>query len=80
MDGYLAKKKKGHSPTLGEITGTVDKPYKFGWPLDYFISELLAKCREGSIFDNILDERIQTLFYRRSGAIAAAIAITIEEP
>jgi hypothetical protein len=76
----LARKANGHRPTLNEIAGVMEKPYAFGWPLDYFVADLLLKCREGSQFENISDDRIQNLFYRRSGPIAAAIAITIEMP
>jgi len=32
------------------------------------------------VFENIDDERIQSMFYRRSGPISAAIAISIELP
>jgi len=52
----------------------------YGWPLEFFAGELFLKCQEGSPFETIREERIQSLFNRRSGAIYAAIAITAEEP
>ncbi len=52
----------------------------YGWRLEDFVSSELLGCREGDQFETLTDERIQGLFFRRTGAIAAAIAITIEAP
>jgi hypothetical protein len=38
------------------------------------------QCKEGDVFQDFSDGRIITLFNRRSGAIAATIAINIEAP
>ena len=57
-----------------------DDDFAYGWPLEFFAGDLFLKCLEGSGFETVGDERIQNLFYRRSGPIAAAIAIAIEEP
>lgn len=76
----LLKKRKGHRPTLHELGEALQAPFKYGWPLDHFVSNLFMGCHEGSEFDNISDDRVQNLFYRRTGPIAAAIAITIEAP
>lgn len=51
-----------------------------GWPIEQFVADLFATCEEGSRFNKPTDHKIQNLFYRRSGPIAAAIAITIEGP
>lgn len=64
----------GHRPTLAEVGPDA------GWRLEDFAADELLECREGSVFDTIGDERIQSLFYRRSGPIAAAIAMTIDAP
>ncbi len=56
-----------------------DDAFMYGWPLEFFSGELFLKCREGSPFETVGDKHIQNLFYLRSGAIAAAIAITVEE-
>lgn len=80
VHGVLASQVDGHRPTLGELSAASDDAFSYGWPLEYFAGELFLKCREGSPFETIGDERIQNLFYRRSGPIAAAIAITVEEP
>jgi hypothetical protein len=71
---------EGYRPTLGELRTASDDTFTYGWPLEFFAGELFLKCHEGSPFETIGDERIQNLFYRRSGPIAAAIAITVEEP
>ena len=77
---HLSDKKKGHKPSIGEIKDALEKPYRFGWPLEHFVVNLFLKCQEGSLFERISDDRIQNLFYRRSGPIAAAISIKIEVP
>jgi hypothetical protein len=51
-----------------------------GWRLEDFICDELLGCREGDEFASSGDDRIGNLFFRRSGPIAAAIAITIEAP
>jgi hypothetical protein len=66
-------------PTLGHLDAIGDLP-QYGWRLEEFICDELLLCREGDEFASISDDRIQSLFYRRSGPIAAAIAITIEAP
>jgi hypothetical protein len=52
----------------------------YGWRLEDFICDELLGCREGDEFAPDGDARIRNLFFRRSGLIAAAIAITIEGP
>ena len=75
----LARYVAGQKPTLAEVKGLCpDAPY--GWALEHFVADLLLGCVEGSIFKDISESRIQNLFYRRSGPISAAIAISIEAP
>ncbi len=76
----LASQVDGYKPSLKELSTAHDGAFPCGWTLEHFAGELFLKCREGSQFETIGDERIQNLFYRRSGPIAAAIAITVEEP
>jgi hypothetical protein len=76
----ISKKQKDFSPSFKDLSGLTDGNYVEGWPLAYFVTDLFFGCREGALFDGIQDERVRTLFYRRSGPIAAAIAITIEGP
>lgn len=52
----------------------------FGWRLEDFVSDEVLACREGTEYGSVDDPPMQALFNRRSGAIAAAIAITIEAP
>jgi hypothetical protein len=67
------------SPRLNELI-ELDALPDHGWRLESFMCDELLGCREGDEFESIADDRIQRLFYRRTGAIAAAIAITIEAP
>lgn len=77
----LAGKAKGYSPAFADIDGLVSKSNvnRHGWRLEYFMSSLLMKCREGSLFESINQENMYALFNRRSGPIAAAVAVTVEQ-
>jgi len=75
----IAGHKRDHSPSFRTLAAGLGGPSKFGWSLEDFVFELLL-CHEGSVFESLADTRIQNLFNRRTGAIAAAIAITIEGP
>lgn len=77
---YLSSQEDGYKPRFNEIQMSGNSSFLYGWPLEFFASELFLKCHEGNVFETIGDSRIQNLFYRRSGAISAAIAITIEDP
>jgi hypothetical protein len=67
------------SPVLSDLAAIPPLP-AYGWRLEDFVCDELLACREGDRFGSIGDAPIQQLFNRRSGAIAAAIAITIEVP
>jgi hypothetical protein len=67
------------SPRMSDLADIAPLP-SLGWRLEQFICDELLACREGDQFESISEARIQQLFSRRSGAIAAAIAITIEAP
>lgn len=66
-------------PSLGELEQLGAVP-AFGWRLEDFMCDEVLACREGDQYQDLNDQRIQSLFFRRTGAIAAAIAITIESP
>ena len=71
----IAKEKEGFSPSIENIRGLIHDADAEGWALPLFVTDLFLGCKEGARFDGIQDERVQTLFYRRSGPIAAAISI-----
>ncbi len=50
-----------------------------GWTLPEFMADELVACREGYRYEEN-DNAIFNVFNRRSGAIAAAIALTLEAP
>lgn len=49
-----------------------------GWRLETFVADEVLRCRQGALFDKNSDENLDSLFYRRSAPIAAAIAVTID--
>jgi len=77
----LFGKPKNYSPTFNDVGGLVGKSKATwnGWRLEHFVSSLLMKCKEGQLFDGLEQDNIHTLFNRRSGPIAAAVAVTVEQ-
>jgi hypothetical protein len=80
LNGHASR----YSPTLSDtemlLEGHINGHSPFGWRLEHFVADLVLGCREGRIFGNADRDAINALFYRRSGPIAATIAITIEAP
>ena len=74
----------GYKPSLADtrdlLVGHPNGSAPFGWRLEHFMADLLLGCREGRRFDESNHEALDALFYRRSGPIAATIAVTIEVP
>jgi len=70
-------------PSFGDLT-QLGKPFvgehKAGWRLEHFVADLLLPCKEGYVVTGETDQVLERLFYRRSGPIAAAVALTIEAP
>jgi hypothetical protein len=79
IHAILSKEKNGYRPRLTDVASSFNGASKYGWPLEHFVADEFLACREGAQFGSIGEARIQNLFYRRTGPIAAAIAITIEE-
>lgn len=77
----LSSKPNGHSPTFSEIALSMKSLSKnsAGWRLENFVSDLLLKCKQGNLFESLDQENIFALFNRRSGPIAAAVAVTVEQ-
>src|SRR5882724_1446513 len=73
MHQFLATRVDGHRPTLSEVHAILGVENQPGWPLEDFAADLFLGCKEGNLFENIGDARIQNLFYRRTGPIAAAV-------
>lgn len=66
-------------PTLARLKEVSGYGGLAGWSLQEFVVDMFLGCREGTHFQSVTDPKINRLFYRRSGPISAAIAITIEE-
>jgi hypothetical protein len=73
---------EGRSPTVRDLrlAGPLDDdPMSLhGWRLEWFIADEVLRCRQGRLFDQSDDPRLNQLLYARSGPISAAIAITID--
>lgn len=78
----LSSKAAGYKPSFQDLSGLCGRAanHDNGWRLEYFVADLVLKCKQGRSFTNINEDQINGLFYRRSGPIAAALAVTIEGP
>jgi hypothetical protein len=79
---FLDAKGKTYSPSLADSKSLMSDPdaKPYGWRLEHFMADLLLGCRQGHRYTRDDDIPIEALFYRRSGPIAAAIAVTVEMP
>lgn len=76
---FLKDKQKSYSPALADIRNLIPDA-KYGWRLEHFMADLLLGCSVGRRFNRADQEPLRAIFFRRSGPIAAAIAITVEIP
>jgi len=73
----------GYHPSFGDVAGLASPfrgRHRTGWRLEHFVADLLVSCREGHVATGTTDHVLENLFYRRSGPIAAAIAVTVDAP
>ncbi len=73
----LAKLDKGAAPTLG---GLEKAGPSSNWRLETWAADLLLRCKVGQQFGEDRQEIVGRLLERRSGPIAAAIAVSIALP
>ena len=71
-----------YTPRFRDICGLLSggKANYCGWKLEHFVSGLLLGCSEGRVFQDPNEVDLESLFFRRSGPIAAAIGINVEMP
>ena len=75
----LASKAPGYRPSVADLANN-GSIHDTGWRLEYFMADLLLSCQQGRRFTDADSDDIETLFFRRSGPIAATVAVTIEMP
>jgi hypothetical protein len=76
----LANQSANYRPSFADLAGLVSRgvTHAHGWRLEHFVANLVMKCQEGATFQSLDEENMYSLFNRRSGPIAAAMAVTIE--
>jgi hypothetical protein len=81
LRNVLSGSPEGYSPSFEDLNHVVSvkSQHTSGWRLEHFVAELLLKCQQGRVFESIQEADIDALFNRRSGPIAAAISVTIEQ-
>jgi hypothetical protein len=80
LHALLVSKPEHYSPMLRDCVAAADVPGEPGWRLENFIADEWLGCREGNAFDSARDVPIEGLFFRRTGAISAAISIRVQAP
>ena len=78
----LSDRPDSYSPQFREVCGLLRGSVRnrSGWRIEYFISRLFLGCTHGRVFQDLADDDIESLFFGRSGPIAAAIGINVEMP
>jgi hypothetical protein len=80
----LSSRPAGHSPSYSEIISSLGTPFgpenPAGWRLEHFVVALLLECETGYIAESREDSGLNYIFYRRTGPISAALAITLDAP
>jgi hypothetical protein len=81
LRSVMLSKNEGTSPKFAEVAGLCGSAaaHLHGWRLEQFVAGLVMRCKEGHVFTSMTQD-IESLFYRRSGPIAAAMSITVEGP
>lgn len=74
------------TPSYSDLKRLLEAPFtsghsRAGWRLEDFVVDLLLGCRVGYVAEDLLqDEGLERVFYRRTGPIAAALAVTVDAP
>jgi len=81
----LAGKPDGYSPYYNDVKALLPEPpaptrTPPGWLVEEFIADLAIDCKVGYVAEKESDEGLFEIFNRRSGPIAAAIAVTFDGP
>jgi hypothetical protein len=81
LRGILSSKSSGYSPSFSDLNDivSVKAQHASGWRLEHFMADLVLKCQQGRTFESPREDDISALFSRRSGPIAAAISVTVEQ-
>lgn len=81
----LQNRLTGHTPAYDELHSDLPVPFtldqqRVGWRLEDFVVDRLLQCEDGYIAGDPSDSNLRYVFRRRTGPIAAAIALTIDAP
>ncbi|MBV9071264.1 MAG: hypothetical protein JO231_21290 [Acidobacteria bacterium] len=80
----VGKFDNGYSPTYDDLRAIPSEATAGGkwpgWRLEQFVVDRLMACHEGHTAVSESDEGLRQIFNRRSGPIAAAVAITFDLP
>lgn len=79
MEEILKTKKRNYAPSITDVSKITAMDVN-GWRLENFMADLLLGCKEGRRITDADASDMESLFYRRSGPIAATVAITVEVP
>ena len=83
LDEALKIHPKNKVPSFGDIKYMLpgefmQEEHAGGWRFEYFVADLIMRCKEGLIDDSPNFETLQELLYQKSRPISAALSITID--
>jgi len=85
LHAMLTGQPNGHSPAYDQLRGSLGDPFTSdvhpaGWRLEHFVTDLLLDCETGYIAESRSDNGLNYIFNRRTGPIAATLAVTLDAP
>jgi len=83
LDEALKIHEPNYTPSYGDIKYMLPSNYfseghTGGWRLEYFVTDLMLECKEGLIDDSPNFDTLSEIMSRKTGPIAASLAITID--
>lgn len=83
VHGVIRKLEQGQSPSVDDLEAenafdAADPGSTLGWRLERFIADEVLRCRQGQLFEDLVDPNLRALLYDRTAPITAAITITID--
>lgn len=83
LDDALRIQPKNHMPSYGDIkymlTGEfMNDEHQGGWRFEYFVADLIMRCKEGLKDDSPNFETVQDILSQKRRAVASVLSITID--
>lgn len=83
VHGVIGKLEQGQSPSVNDLEARIafdagDPGSTLGWRLERFVADEVLRCRQGRLFEDLVDPNLRALLYDRTAPITAAITISVD--